>query len=108
MRLVLLTTREHHRFEADGRVFVCLMPSAAMFTLGETAAAVLRLVSARACTRESIVRRLADGDLETSIDDLIRMNVIGEAKAAPNPKPAAEPGDSPAAALTFFGEMLMN
>lgn len=108
MRLVLLTTREHHRFEADGRVFVYLMPSAAMFALGERADAVLRLVSVRARTREAIVRQLADGDLETSIDDLIRMKVIGEAEPAPNPKPSEESGDSPAAALTFFGEMLMN
>ena len=37
--------REHHRFEAAGKPFVYLVPSAAIFALDEAADAVLRVGS---------------------------------------------------------------
>ena len=41
-QMSVLAAREHHRFEAAGRPFVYLVPSAAIFALDETADAVLR------------------------------------------------------------------
>ena len=48
--------REHHRFEAAGKPFVYLVPSAAIFALDDAADAVLRTLSARPRTREELRR----------------------------------------------------
>src|SRR5881392_1755031 len=44
--------REHHRFEAAGKPFVYLVPSAAIFALDDHADFVLRLLSTAPHTRE--------------------------------------------------------
>jgi hypothetical protein len=68
-------------------------------------AAILRPGVGTRADREAIVRQLADGDLETSIDDLIRAEGDRRSWAAPNHRESGEQ----AAALTFsIGEMLMN
>ena len=52
--------REHHRFEAAGKPFVYLVPSAAIFALDAAADSVLRTLSARPCTREELSAILTD------------------------------------------------
>ena len=48
--------REHHRFQAAGKPFVYLVPSAAIFELDESADAVLRTLAQRPCTREELLQ----------------------------------------------------
>ena len=43
--MIALTRREFHLFQAAGRDFLYLVPSAAVFALDETTSAVLRVVS---------------------------------------------------------------
>jgi len=78
--------REHHRFEAAGKPFVYLVPSAAIFELDDAADTVLRTVAQRACTREELLAELGQREgLDTTIADLIRVQAIGEISA---PAPA--------------------
>ncbi len=77
-----LRAREHHRFEAAGKPFVYLVPSAAIFELDETADAVLRTTAGRACTREELFAELGDREgLDTTLADLLRVQAIGEVNA---------------------------
>ncbi len=46
--------REHHRFEAAGKPFVYLVPSAAIFELDEAADAVLQTLRERPRTRDEL------------------------------------------------------
>ena len=55
--------REHHRFEAAGKPFVYLVPSAAIFELDEAADAVLRTLSERPRTRNELAAALAGTEL---------------------------------------------
>ena len=92
--------REHHRFEAAGKPFVYLVPSAAIFELDEAADAVLRTLSERPRTREELLAELGGTEVEagtevgagTEVDaalaELARVQAIGEIDrpAAPTPK----------------------
>ena len=51
--------REHHRFEAAGKPFVYLVPSAAIFALDDAADAILRTLTERPHTREELVAELS-------------------------------------------------
>jgi uncharacterized protein len=90
--MMQLRAREHHRFEAAGKPFVYLVPSAAIFELDGVADAVLRTVSERAYTREELLaelRGIDEGiDIDSTLADLIRVQAIGEVSApiAPTPK----------------------
>ena len=52
--MISWAAREHHRFEAAGRPFVYLVPSAAIFALDDTADAVMRRLTERPYTREEL------------------------------------------------------
>ena len=87
--------REHHRFEAAGKPFVYLVPSAAIFTLDDTADAVLRAVSAAPRTRDELAEQVGDGGLlDATLADLARVQAIDE--AAPERR---QPGVIPLALL---------
>ncbi len=80
--------REHHRFEAAGKPFVYLVPSAAIFELDETADAVLRTLGERPRTREE----LADGDdIDAALAELARVQAIGAVSAPPPQTPKIIP-----------------
>jgi uncharacterized protein len=89
--------REHHRFEAAGKPFVYLVPSAAIFALDDAADAVLRTLSARPYTREELTMALdADGpmpadDIDAAIAELARVQAIGPAAVPPAPTPKVIP-----------------
>jgi uncharacterized protein len=84
-----LAVREHHRFEAAGRQFVYLVPSAAVFALDIAADAVMRLLECGPLTAEDIVRALAPtfgaAQVETTVDELASVMAIGTETAPPEP-----------------------
>ena len=80
--------REHHRFEAAGKPFVYLVPSAAIFEIDETADAVLSALRERPRTREE----LASGDdIDAALAELLRVQAIGELDAPPTKTPKIIP-----------------
>ena len=85
--------REHHRFEAAGKPFVYLVPSAAIFALDDAADAVLRTLSARPHTREELSmaldlsRPMPPDDIDAAIAELARVQAIGPAAVPPAPTP---------------------
>src|SRR5438105_1714174 len=81
--------REHHRFEAAGRPFVYLVPSAAIFELDEASDLVLRTLSERPRTREELTE--AFGDAEPAIAELARVQAIAEVSAPPAATPKIIP-----------------
>jgi uncharacterized protein len=80
--------REHHRFEAAGQPFVYLVPSAAIFALDSSSDAVLRTVTERPRTRVELQTAMPDVDLDAALEELLRVQAIGEMSApkAPTPK----------------------
>jgi uncharacterized protein len=90
-----LTAGEHHRFEAAGRPFVYLVPSAAIFALDETADAIMRALTTRPYTREELVSSLADRHepvrVESTIAELAGVRAIALAGAPPKPQPKIIP-----------------
>ncbi len=80
--------REHHRFEAAGKPFVYLVPSAAIFELDEAADAILRALGERPRTREE----LAGGDdIDAALAELARVQAIGAVSAPPPQTPKIIP-----------------
>jgi uncharacterized protein len=67
--------REHHRFEAAGRPFVYLVPSAAIFELDEDSDAVLQMLAARPHTYEELS---GFANVDDTLAELARVQVIGE------------------------------
>jgi uncharacterized protein len=74
--------REHHRFEAAGKPFVYLVPSAAIFELDQTADRVLRALAQRPATRDELLGTDLPGgtvpDVDTALAELARVQAIGE------------------------------
>src|ERR671930_848795 len=83
------TAREHHRFEAAGKPFVYLVPSAAIFELDEAADSVLRALSERPRTREELMERF--GGAEAAIAELARVQAIAEVSVPPPTMPKVIP-----------------
>jgi uncharacterized protein len=65
--------REHHRFEAAGKPFVYLVPSAAIFELDEAADALLRTLRERPHAREELV---GFDQLDDTLTELSRVQAI--------------------------------
>jgi uncharacterized protein len=84
--------REHHRFEAAGKPFVYLVPSAAIFALDEASDKVLRTVSERPHTRQELSAAIADAaELDATLAELARVRAIGELNAPEMPQPKIIP-----------------
>ena len=79
--MIALTRREFHLFQAAGRDFLYLVPSAAVFALDETTSAVLRVVSEQATSDEGVVTALADrfeaDAVRAAIAELVDVRAIG-------------------------------
>ena len=84
----VLAVREHHRFEAAGRPFVYLVPSAAIFALDETADDVMRTLGSGARSRDDLVSELSArhdaGQLGETVSELACVQAIGELVARPS------------------------
>jgi len=98
--------REHHRFEAAGKPFVYLVPSAAIFELDEAADAVLQTLRERPRTREELTAALAGSDtvsdprsdtvsdpvdVGAALAELARVQAIAEVNAPVTPTPKVIP-----------------
>ncbi len=83
--MTVWAAREHHRFEAAGKPFVYLVPSAAIFEIDETADAVLRALRERPRSREDLAGGVG---VDAALAELLRVQAIGErdAPAAKTPK----------------------
>jgi uncharacterized protein len=78
--VIALVPREFHLFQAAGRSFLYLVPSAAVFGLDEATGAVLRAVVERASDEADIAARLADrfdgGEVAAAVRELIEVRAI--------------------------------
>src|SRR5262249_28568315 len=101
--------REHHRFEAAGKPFVYLVPSAAIFELDAAADAVLQKLRSRPLTRAELLAEFREvpgagppgwedpgagapgWDIDSTLDELVRVQAIGEVSAPPPPSPKIIP-----------------
>jgi uncharacterized protein len=85
-----LVRREFHLFQASGRDFAYLVPSAAIFALDTSSAAVLRVLGEGHQSDEEVVAALGDRfDAETvqaAIKELVEVRAIGY-EQQPDPKP---------------------
>jgi len=90
--------RDHHRFEAAGRPFVYLAPSAAVFALDDPADKVLASLSQAPATSEELVTRLSEHMSGTAVEqtlaELARVQAVGmlaPARAEPQPTGGTRP-----------------
>jgi uncharacterized protein len=85
--VIALTRREFHLFQAAGRDFLYLVPSAAVFALDEATSAVLRAVSEATLSDDGVVSALADrfdaGAVRAAIAELVEVHAIGYEQQAP-------------------------
>ena len=91
----LLGLREFHPFEAAGRRFVYLVPSAAVFALDDCADAVVAELRGRARTAADLTEGLASRfdaqEVAGTIAELMRVRLLGESTAPPGPPPKVIP-----------------
>jgi uncharacterized protein len=89
--------RDHHRFEAAGRPFVYLAPSAAVFALDDPADAILASLRQGPATSEELAGRLSDrmtgAAVEQTLTELARVQAVS--KLAPIELPPATGGTRP-------------
>jgi uncharacterized protein len=85
----VLGLRELHRFEAAGRPFVYLVPSAAVFALDEVADAVLGQLRGGERPRSDVIAALSQRfdahAVSESVAELVRVRAIGEVATPPVP-----------------------
>jgi uncharacterized protein len=79
--MIALVPREFHAFQAAGRDFLYLVPSAAVFGLDTPTAAVLRIVTESKCDENGVVEALADrfdgSTVRAAIAELLDVRAIG-------------------------------
>jgi uncharacterized protein len=106
--MTAFAAREHHRFEAAGRPFVYLVPSAAIFELDAATDAVLRRVASGPRTREDLAGDVPDAaDLDAALAELARVQAIGPVADRPSSAPKVIPL-APAAAARADAERLVD
>ncbi len=86
---VALAAREYHGFEAAGRRFLYMVPSAAVFGLDDTAEAVLDgLAGGKMSAAEiavGLAGRFAEDEVLASVNELMHVHAIGEADVLQEP-----------------------
>jgi uncharacterized protein len=90
-----LVAREHHRFEAAGRPYLYLVPSAAIVGLDPAADMVMQVLTAGRQTRDQLVT-LASGiftaeEIDGAIGELLTMRAIGPTEIVERPSPKILP-----------------
>jgi uncharacterized protein len=90
-----LSLREFHQFEAAGRRFGYMVPSAAVFAFDDCASAVVDALSARPREAAELVDDLSDrfgADIVTdTLEDLQRVRAVGTVMARPQTPPKILP-----------------
>jgi uncharacterized protein len=94
--VIAIVPREFHPFQAAGRSFVYLVPSAAVFALDDATAAVLRLVVERTKTTaedlvESLKGRFDEPSVRAAIAELTEVRAIGYEQQPEAPVPRVLP-----------------
>ena len=91
----LLGLREFHPFEAAGRRFLYLVPSAAVFALDDCSEAVLKQLHEGPRAIADLTRELAETFDQAAVSDTVaelqRVRVVGEMAAKPQPMPKIVP-----------------
>jgi uncharacterized protein len=86
---------EHHRFEAAGRPFVYLVPSAAVFALDPVADAIMRLLEGGPLQTADVVARLGPAfgpeQVDATLGELHAVRAIGQRAAPARPAPRVIP-----------------
>jgi uncharacterized protein len=89
--MTAVAAREYHRFEAAGKPFVYLVPSAAIFALDEVGAAILTAVTERPHSRDELSSAFdaiyGQARVADTVTDLIDVRAIGEVTPQPEPLP---------------------
>ena len=79
--MITLVPREFHLFQAAGRDFLYLVPSAAVFALNEPTSAVLNVVTSGPTTTDRTVELLGDrfdaATIAAAIGELLDVRAIG-------------------------------
>ncbi len=79
--MIALAPREFHLFQAAGRDFLYLVPSAAVFALDEASSAVLRVVTEAKRAEDAVVGALADRfdppAVRAAVAELLQVRAIG-------------------------------
>ena len=90
--MIAWTAREHHRFEAAGKPYVYLVPSAAIFALDTSADTLLKTLAGRALTRDELCAMFPDGpELDAAMGELVRVQAVGEVNTPPAKTPKVIP-----------------
>ena len=80
--MTAIAAREMHRFQASGREFVYLVPSAAIFALDDAAGAILDRLQGGALSPDVITRdlqpRFPEAQLRESLEELHRVRAIAD------------------------------
>ena len=92
--------REFHSFEAAGRQFLYLVPSAAVFAIDEASGAILSSLREAPRTADDLLGSLGGrfprAELADALADLLEVRAIGPLGAPPEPMPiTAPPTDAP-------------
>jgi len=89
-----LVAREMHRFRAAGGSFAYLVPSAAVFSLDETASAILDALDGKSLTHEQLHSELAGrfgaAGVDETLRELVRVRALGSTEPE-RPVPKALP-----------------
>ena len=87
--MTTLRSLEHHRFEAAGRPFVYLVPSAAVFALDPVADAILRLLEGGPQTADDIAAGLGPAfgyaQVDATLGELHAVHAVGQTAAPKAP-----------------------
>ena len=90
-----LSLREFHPFEAAGRRFLYLVPSAAVFALDDCSSAILDSLAAGPRGADDLTRELSprfdSAEVGDTIAELQRVRALGESSAKPMPVPKIIP-----------------
>jgi uncharacterized protein len=91
--MMLLRRGEYHAFEAEGAPHLYLVPSAAVFRLDETSAAILETVGEETLAPQAIVNRLSarfpEATIHETVFELMTARALQPVTAPASPPPAA-------------------
>ncbi|HUR33428.1 MAG TPA: radical SAM protein, partial [Vicinamibacterales bacterium] len=89
--MTLLTANEHHRFEAAGKPYLYLVPSAAIVGLDPATDMIMQVLMQGRQTRDQIVALAVDiftaAEMDEALLELLTMRAIGPAGVAAAPLP---------------------
>ena len=93
-----LALREFHSFQAAGKDFVYLVPSAAVFELDDSSAAVINRLRAGNMSREDLAGQLSAlfpaTEVDETISELLRVRAIGEVGVPDKKAPKVMPPEN--------------